>query len=70
VLSRGRRGEPGGADAFLIVATVVVFAAVVPLTALMKRLKEQSKPEMHTCPECLKDVPVAARRRVFCTSEV
>jgi large conductance mechanosensitive channel len=59
---------------FLIVATVVFFAVVVPLTALMKRLnlvpKEETKPETHECPECLSDIPVAARRCAFCTSEV
>ena len=59
---------------FLIVATVVFFAVVVPVTALMKRLNlvpnEEPKPETHACPECLSDIPVAARRCAFCTSEV
>ena len=59
---------------FLIVATVVFFAVVVPLTALMKRLNvlptEEPKPETRECPECLSDIPVAARRCAFCTSEV
>ena len=59
---------------FLIVATVVFFAVVVPLTALMRRLNvlpsEEPKPETRPCPECLSDIPVAARRCAFCTSEV
>ncbi|MGD0748376.1 MAG: large conductance mechanosensitive channel protein MscL [Acidimicrobiales bacterium] len=59
---------------FLIIATVVFFAVVVPLTALMKRLnlvpKEEPKPETRECPQCLSDIPVAARRCAFCTSEV
>ena len=59
---------------FLIVATVVFFAVVVPLTALMRRLNvlpsEEPKPETRQCPECLSDIPVAARRCAFCTSEV
>ena len=59
---------------FLIVATVVFFAVVVPLTALMRRLnvlpKDEPEPETHPCPECLSDIPVAARRCAFCTSEV
>ena len=50
---------------FLIVATVVFFAVVVPLTALMRRLNvlpsEEPKPETRECPECLSDIPVAAR---------
>jgi large conductance mechanosensitive channel len=59
---------------FLIIATVVFFAVVVPLTALMRRLnvlpKDEPEPELHPCPECLSDIPVAARRCAFCTSEV
>ena len=59
---------------FLIIATVVFFAVVVPLTALMRRLnvlpKDEPEPETHPCPECLSDNPVAARRCAFCTSEV
>ena len=57
---------------FLIIATVVFFAVVVPLTALMRRLnvlpKDEPEPETHPCPECLSDIPVAARRCAFCTS--
>jgi large conductance mechanosensitive channel len=59
---------------FAIVATVVFFAVVVPLTALMRRLnvlpKEEVKPETRACPQCLSDIPVAAHRCAFCTSEV
>ena len=59
---------------FLIVATVVFFAVVLPLNALMKRLnlqpKDEPEPETRECPECLSDIPVAARRCAFCTSEV
>ncbi len=59
---------------FVIVATIVFFAVVVPLTALMRRLNvlptEEPKPETHQCPQCLSDIPVAARRCAFCTSEI
>ena len=59
---------------FLIVATVVFFAVVLPLNALMKRMnlqpKDEPEPETRECPECLSDIPVAARRCAFCTSEV
>ncbi len=59
---------------FVIVATVVFFAVVVPLTALMRRLNvlptEEPKPETRQCPQCLSDIPVAAHRCAFCTSEV
>jgi large conductance mechanosensitive channel len=59
---------------FLIIATVVFFAVVVPLTALMRRLNvlpsEEPKPETRECPQCLSNIPVAARRCAFCTSDV
>lgn len=59
---------------FLIVATVVFFAVVVPLNALMRRMnllpKEEPEPETRACPECLSDIPVGARRCAFCTAEV
>ena len=59
---------------FLIVATVVFFAVVVPITALMRRLnvlpKEEPEPPTRECPECLSDIPVGARRCRFCTTEL
>jgi large conductance mechanosensitive channel len=59
---------------FLIIATIVFFAVVVPLNALMRKLnvmpKEEPEPETRPCPECLSDIPVEARRCAFCTSEV
>jgi large conductance mechanosensitive channel len=59
---------------FLIIATIVFFAVVVPLNALMKRMNmlptEEPEPETRECPECLSDIPVAAHRCKYCTSEV
>ena len=59
---------------FVIIATVVFFAVVVPLTALMRRLnvlpKEEPEPPTRECPECLSDIPVGARRCRFCTVEL
>ncbi len=60
--------------AFLIVATVVFFAVVVPVTALMRRLNlvpdKDAEPEKRPCPECLSDIPAAAPRCAFCGAEV
>src|SRR6516162_5566495 len=54
---------------FLIIATVVFFAVVVPLTALMRRLNVLPKDEpMRDCPECLSEIPMGARRCRFCTT--
>jgi large conductance mechanosensitive channel len=56
---------------FLIIAAVIFFL-VRPLNALMAR----SRPEpavgetTRACPECLSDIPEAARRCAFCTTEV
>jgi large conductance mechanosensitive channel len=59
---------------FLIVASVVFFAVVMPLSRLMKRLnllpQAEPAPVTKPCPECLSDIPQAARRCAFCTSEV
>jgi large conductance mechanosensitive channel len=59
---------------FLIVATVVFFAVVLPLNALMKRMNllpaDEPEPPTRACPECLSDIPVGAHRCAFCTSEV
>ena len=59
---------------FLIVATVVFFAVVIPLTHVLKRLNllpdEMAAPPTKPCPECLSDIPAEARRCAFCTSEV
>lgn len=59
---------------FVIVAAVVFFAVVLPLNALMKRLnmlpKEEPEPETRDCPECLSEIPLAAHKCAYCTSEV
>lgn len=58
--------------AFLITAAVVYFFLVMPINRLMQRFKP-SEPEpqpTRPCPECLSDVPVAARRCAFCTAEL
>lgn len=59
------------AISFLLVATAVYFGVVVPMNAVMARLK---KPEeapaatMTPCSECLMDVPVGAKRCGHCAS--
>jgi large conductance mechanosensitive channel len=57
---------------FLIVAAVVFFLVVKPVNLLMARLRTEPDIETptHGCPECLSQIPVAARRCAFCTSEV
>src|ERR1700674_654892 len=56
--------------AFLLVAASVYFAIVVPVNAMTERLNRGQAPPDPTkksCPECLSEVPIAARRCAFCT---
>ena len=57
--------------AFLMVATAVYFFVVAPMNALAERRKRGEAPADPTtkrCPECLSEVPIAARRCAHCTS--
>ena len=57
---------------FVIVAAVVFFAVVKPLNTVMARLRPERPVDKPTreCPECLSQIPEAARRCAFCTAEV
>lgn len=54
---------------FLIVAAILFFFVVRPVNALMPR-RRTDDPTTRDCPECLSEIPVAARRCSFCTSLV
>lgn len=60
--------------AFLIVASVVYFAIVLPMNAVMARLKKPAvapaAPATKTCSECLSEIPAAAKRCAHCTQPV
>jgi large conductance mechanosensitive channel len=56
---------------FLLVAAAVYFFVVAPINAFIARRKRGEVPPDPTtkkCPECLSEVPIAARRCAFCTS--
>jgi len=56
---------------FLLIAAAVYFFVIVPMNALMARLRRGEAPPDPTtkkCTECLSEVPIAARRCAFCTS--
>jgi large conductance mechanosensitive channel len=56
---------------FLLIGTAVYFFVVVPMNAFMARMRRGEAPPDPTtkkCPECLTDVPIAARRCAACTS--
>jgi large conductance mechanosensitive channel len=58
--------------AFLIVAAVIYFFVVVPYTALMARTRKEPvvDPTVKKCPECLSEIPIAAKRCAFCGQPV
>ncbi len=57
---------------FLILAAVVYFFLVVPTQYLLKKFNppKAEPPTTRACPECLGDIPLAARRCKFCAQPV
>ena len=57
---------------FLVIAVVVFFLVVKPVNALMARRRTEPPVDetVRQCPECLSEIPVAARRCAFCTAEL
>jgi large conductance mechanosensitive channel len=61
------------AISFLIVAGVVYFAIVLPVNALQARFKKPeppAPPSTKACPECLSEIPLAAKRCAHCAQPV
>jgi large conductance mechanosensitive channel len=59
--------------AFITVAFVLFFFVVKPMNMLIARSKRNAVPADPTskkCPYCLSEVPLAASRCAFCTSEL
>ena len=55
---------------FLIIAAVVYFLIVAPVTRLTARLNRNKAATERDCPECLSMIPVAATRCKYCTAVV
>ena len=56
---------------FILIGAAVYSFVVVPVNRLLARMRRgEAAPDPTTkkCPECLSDVPIAARRCAFCTS--
>ena len=56
---------------FLLIALAVYLFVVTPVNALVARRRRGEPsvdPTTKKCPECLSEVPIAARRCAFCTS--
>jgi large conductance mechanosensitive channel len=57
--------------AFVMMAAAVYFFVVLPVNAMVARLRRGEAPPDPTtkkCPECLSEVAIAAKRCAFCTS--
>lgn len=57
---------------FVLIAAVIFFFVVVPVNELIARSRREPPPDPTTrkCPECLSEIPVAARKCAFCASDV
>jgi large conductance mechanosensitive channel len=54
---------------FILIAAAVYFFVVLPVNALIARMHKSEKPADPTtkkCPECLSEIPIAARRCAHC----
>ncbi len=58
--------------AFIVIAAVVFFLVIKPVNRLMamRRTEPDVVSITRECPECLSQIPHAARRCAFCTAEV
>jgi large conductance mechanosensitive channel len=60
---------------FVIIASIVYFGVVLPISWLLERAKARHAPpppppSTKKCPECLSDIPIEARRCAHCTQPV
>lgn len=60
---------------FAIIASIVYFGVVLPVSWLLERVKARTTPPpaapaTKNCPECLSEIPIAARRCAHCTQPV
>jgi len=58
---------------FILIAGTVYFFFVLPINALLKRFqpaKAAPPPTTRPCPECLADIPIAAKRCSHCAQPV
>jgi large conductance mechanosensitive channel len=55
---------------FLIIAAVVYFLVVLPMSKLLAKMKsgKVEEPGTKVCPECFSAIPVKAKKCMYCTS--
>lgn len=55
---------------FVIIAAVVYFLVVVPVGRLLDMLTRKQAAAERECPQCLGSIPIAARKCMYCTSDL
>jgi large conductance mechanosensitive channel len=57
---------------FVLIAIALFFFVIKPVNALVARSRKEGPPDplVRNCPECLSEIPNAATRCAFCTTEV
>ena len=55
---------------FLIVAAVVYYLIVAPMSRITARFARHTEVTTRDCPECLSTIPIAATRCMYCTTAV
>jgi len=55
---------------FLIVAAVIYYLIVAPMTKVTARFQKDVAITTRECPECLSTIPIAASRCMYCTAVV
>ena len=56
----------------LLIGGIVGWLVIKPVNALVARSRTErpADPTTRNCPQCLSEIPIAASRCAFCTSEV
>ena len=55
---------------FVIIAAVVYYLLVAPSVRVTTRLERKQEATDRQCPECLSQIPIGARRCMYCTATV
>ena len=55
---------------FAIIAAVIYFIVIVPMNQILARTAKTEAATTRGCPECLSEIPLAATRCMYCTTQV
>jgi large conductance mechanosensitive channel len=55
---------------FLLISVVVYFLIVAPVAKLLAMFDRKKEATERECPQCLSQIPIKAKRCMYCTSEV